>query len=162
MEIENKNEVVGKSDIWLGELERTPGFLLRIAQVTTYENFFRHLSDFPHKLSEQTILQAVHETPGVQQGVIADVLKITPSLMTRLVRGLEDRGLLERVVPRQNRRAVQLHLTPAGEELLNGLKARVREANRQSMKMLSGHEQRQLVRLLRKVAGWKPLDEEHS
>lgn len=159
MEIKDRNKTIRNRDIWLGELERTPGFLLKIAQVTANENFFRHIPNLPHKLSEQTILLVLHENPDAQQGTIADVLKITPSLMTRLVRGLEDRGLLERTIPPHNRRAVQLRLTAAGEELLNSFKMRVREAEQQSLQMLSGAEQRQLVRLLRKVAGWKPLDE---
>jgi DNA-binding MarR family transcriptional regulator len=76
-----------------------------------FERFFALEWPKDLRISEFTVLMAVSRNPGIRQGVLADLLKIKWPNMTKLVRGLEDRGLIERRIPSNNRRSVVLWLT---------------------------------------------------
>ncbi|WEX10544.1 MarR family transcriptional regulator [Chelativorans sp. AA-79] len=146
-----------KARLSFGPIEHSIGFLLRIAQLTIFERTFAELQRRDVRFGEFTILLAIHENPGVRQGVIADVLKIKWSNMTKLVRSLEERGLVERFVPPHDRRSVELRLTRAGRGLVEAGAPLMQEADRRSLSMLSEAERAQLLTLLRKVSGWPPL-----
>lgn len=144
----------GKSAVSLGELERSAGFVMRIAQLTAFERFFAVLGASDVKISEFTVLIAVAENPGIRQGVIADVLKIKWSNMTKLVRGLEDRGLVERHIPPDNRRSVVLSVTEKGRREIERSAEAMYRCDRVALSMLDDEEHAQLIELSRKVAGW--------
>lgn len=148
-----------KAGLSFGEFEESAGFLLRIAQLTAFELMFEELADTNLKIGEFTILLAISENPGVRQGVMADVLKIKWSNMTKLVRSLEARGLVERHVPPHDRRSVELRLTSAGRTLLDTLAPGVFIADKRSLSMLSEEEHRHLLGLLRKISGWSPVND---
>jgi len=143
----------------LGDLDRSASFLLRIAQLASYEAIFALDPDMPLSLSEQTLLIAIDENPDARQGTVADLLHIKWSNMTKLVRGLEERGLLERVVPPDDRRSVLLRPTDEGKRMLEAVRLRQRARDENVLAMLSSAERQQLVGLLRKVAGWPALPE---
>ncbi|MCT7378372.1 MarR family winged helix-turn-helix transcriptional regulator [Chelativorans salis] len=147
----------GKTGLSFGKFERSAGFLLRIAQLTVFERMFAELKDGHVKIGEFTILLAIAENPGVRQGAMADVLKIKWSNMTKLVRSLEERGLVERFVPPHDRRSVELRLTEEGRKLLETFTPLMFEADRRSLPMLSDEEHATFLALLRKVSGWPPL-----
>ncbi len=143
----------------LGELERSAGLMLRIAQLTAFDRFFALFGESEVKISEFTVLMAVAENPGIRQGVLADVLKIKWSNMTKLVRMLEERGLVVRQVPRQDRRAVVLSLTPEGRRQIEISGDKMYRLDREALSMLSDAEHAQLIALTRKIAGWPPVEQ---
>lgn len=147
----------GEIGLAIGDLERHAGFLLRIAQLTAFERFFEHLGSSEIRISELTVLVVVSENPGVRQGVLADFLKIKWSNMTKLVRALEERELIERHVPAHDRRSVELFLTDAGRAQVNTTVDHMSESDRKAVSMLTDEEHSQLLQLARKVAGWPPL-----
>ncbi|WP_309083010.1 MarR family transcriptional regulator [Chelativorans sp.] len=147
----------GKAGLSFGPFERSVGFLLRIAQLTVFERTFAELQRRDVKIGEFTILLAISENPGVRQGVIADVLKIKWPNMTKLVRSLEERGLVERFVPPHDRRSVELRVTAAGRELVDAFVPLMQDADQRALAMLSDEEYVQFQLLLRKAAGWPPL-----
>jgi len=140
-----------------GPLENSVGFLLRIAQLTVYERTFAELDRRDVPIGEYTILLAIGLNPGVRQGVLADRLRIKWSNMTKLIRSLEGRGLIERLVSPRDRRAISLRLTAAGEKWVEEHKALVLRAVERSVASLDEDEQKTLQSLLRKVAGWPQL-----
>lgn len=146
-----------KAGLSFGPFEDSIGFLLRIAQLTVFERTFAELQRNDLRIGELTLLLAIRENPSVRQGVIADVLKIKWSNMTKLVRSLEERGLLERVVPPHDRRAIELRITGAGRTLIEGFMPLMRRADERALSMLNGEERHQFLALLRKVCGWPPL-----
>ncbi|WP_274426402.1 MarR family winged helix-turn-helix transcriptional regulator [Chelativorans sp. YIM 93263] len=146
-----------KAGLSFGPIEESIGFLLRIAQLTVFERTFVELQRRDVKIGEFTILLAIFENPGVRQGVIADVLKIKWSNMTKLVRSLEERGLVERIVPPHDRRSIELHVTQGGRNFIEGFTPLMEEADRKALSMLSNEECVQLLALLRKVSGWPSL-----
>jgi DNA-binding MarR family transcriptional regulator len=149
----------GKSAVSLGALEQSAGLILRIAQLTVFEHFFEVFGQSEIKISEFTVLYAITKNPDVRQGVLADVLKIKWPNMTKLVRALEDRGLIERVVPPEDRRSVHLRVTPAGRRQIAVSQERMCRSDRTALGMLDDEEYAQLLRLSRKIAGWPPAPE---
>lgn len=143
-----------------GRQEQAAGFVLRIAQLTAFERFF---GIFPLKnirISEYSVLVGIAENPGVRQGVLADFLKIKWSNMTKLVRTLEDRNLIGRRIPENDRRSVELFVTEEGYKLIDSVSEAMETSDRRTFDMLSDAEHAQLLVLLRKVAGWTPHDED--
>jgi len=140
-----------------GPMETSVGFLLRIAQLTVSERTFAELNRRDVPIGEFTILLSIDLNPGVRQGVLADMLRIKWSNMTKLIRSLQERGLIRRQVPPDDRRAITLQITPAGREQVENHKALVLGAIERSVPMLDEEEQRILLGLLRKVAGWPQL-----
>lgn len=139
--------------VGFGTFEGATGFMLRIAQQVSLERFYSRLSGLPATVGEFTILMTIGENPGIRQGALADVLRIKWPNMTKLIRGLDERDMLRRIVPPQDRRAVELHLTAKGEHLVAEARADVLAADRDALGMLGDDEYRQLLRLLRRVAG---------
>ncbi len=142
--------------ISLGVLATQAGFMLRIAQLAAFERFFDLLGPSPLKISELTVLIAIADNPGIRQGEIADVLRIKWPNMTKLVRALETRGLLERHVPANDRRSVILELTGEGRRAIVAVQDAMTKADREALSMLDENEHAQLLTLSRKVAGWLP------
>ncbi|PCJ83437.1 MAG: MarR family transcriptional regulator [Hyphomicrobiales bacterium] len=149
-----KQETAGKAAVSLGAFENAAGFVLRIAQLTAFESFFELFGESEIKIGEFTVLLAISENPGVRQGVIADVLKIKWSNMTKLVRTLEKHELIGRHIPPHDRRSVELFVTDAGRTQIEAVTQHMLDSDRQAFSMLSEKEHRDLLRLVRKVAGW--------
>lgn len=150
--------VDGKTVVSLGALEGSAGFVLRIAQLTAFERFFAVLGESDIRISEFTVLVAIAQNPGIRQGVIADVLKIKWSNMTKLVRALEGRGLVERHIPPHDRRSVMLRVTAKGLEQIERSAEAMYRSDRQALSMLDDAEHAQLLALSRKIAGWPEPD----
>jgi DNA-binding MarR family transcriptional regulator len=70
------------------------------------------------------LLAAVARTPGLSQTAIVEQTGIDRSTTALLADKLEQRGLIERTRDRQDRRAVQVTLTRAGEKLLRRIAAK--------------------------------------
>ena len=154
LEAEDVDGPAGKADVSLGNLEKTGGFLLRIAQLSAFERFFTVYGESEIRISEFTVLLALSENPGIRQGVLADILKIKWSNMTKLVRALEERGLISRHVPHDDRRSVLLSVTEAGRRQIDASADKMYRSDRAALSMLSDAEHAQLITLARKVAGW--------
>ena len=146
--------LAGKADVSLGNLERSGGFLLRIAQLSAFERFFTVFGESEIRISEFTVLLALSENPGIRQGVLADVLKIKWSNMTKLVRALEERGLIARHIPHDDRRSVVLSVTDAGRAQIDASADKMYHSDRVALSMLDDEEHAQLIALSRKIAGW--------
>lgn len=140
-----------------GPLETSVGFLLRIADITVFERTLAELNRRDVPIGEYTILLAIGLNPGVRQGVLADRLRIKWSNMTKLIRSLETRGLIERQVLPRDRRAITLRLTDAGRAHVEEHRERMLGAVERSVAALDEDERQILLRLLRKLAGWPQL-----
>lgn len=151
---EDVDGVTGKAAVSLGELEKSGGFVLRIAQLSAFERFFTVFGESEIRISEFTVLLALSENPGIRQGVLADVLKIKWSNMTKLVRALEERGLIARHIPHDDRRSVVLSVTEAGKRQIDATADKMYRSDREALSMLDDAEHAQLIALSRKIAGW--------
>jgi DNA-binding MarR family transcriptional regulator len=71
--------------------------------------------------------------------------------ITRLLDKLEQRGLIERDRPADNRRVVDVKIAPAGLDLLQSLREPLRECHRRQLGHLSQKTLKELAVLLREV-----------
>ena len=145
-------------DVELGALSNSLGFMLRLAQIRAFDAYFREFTDIsltPGTISMLTIIEA---NPGIRQGVLARRLRIKPANMTKTVRALENDGYVERHVPSDDRRALELKLSAKGREAVLTFLDRTRRHEMESFGPLELAEREELMRLLTKYVGLKPGD----
>ena len=135
----------------LSRLERSPGFLLRLAQLRIYDAFHTGMAEHGLTPTRYSILAVLHDNPLARPSQIADALRIKPSNMAPLLAQFEAEGLTERTSLATERRAVLIRLTPAGETLFAAVKAQVKTLEDESVAMLTPAERRTLLALLARV-----------
>jgi MarR family transcriptional regulator, temperature-dependent positive regulator of motility len=99
----------------------------------------------PFELSppQAFMLRMLIERPGLLQGQLAQALTISRPTATRLVDGLERKGLVRRAIPESDRRECSIHPTPAALELGPALNAASRKVTKRLEQVLGpkGFEQ---------------------
>ncbi len=133
-----------------GVFSNSPGFLLRLAQLRSFAEFFDAWADTGIKPGEITVLMMIAQNPGVRQGVLARALMIKRAHMTKMIRALEDAGMVTRTVPEDDKRSAELWLNDAGKAKVAELETRVLAHEARDMAPLTRAEAKTLNRLLRK------------
>lgn len=151
--MEDAAPVAPPERIDLGELERSLGFLLRIAQLRNFEDFYADVAGQSLKPGEFTVLALIGRNPGVRQGRLARHLMIKRAHMTKLVRGFVERGLVTRDGSDRDRRSVELRLTAAGERFVARHAPAFEAHARKRPETLTADEHAALVGLLRRYIG---------
>ncbi len=80
--------------------------------------------------------------------LLAEKIGVSRATMTGLLDGLAQRGLVERVFAKQDRRSVQIQLTPAGQAKLDVVMPDYYKRLRQCMRGLDEDKRQQLQQLL--------------
>ena len=137
----------------LERLNAAPGFMLRLAQLRVYEQFFSEVGERGLKPGEFSVLWVIRNNPGIRQSILGQSLMIKRAHMTKLIRALEDQGLLARRVPDEDRRAVELTLTEKGEREAETASEWFFAYEEGVGAALSNAERQQLLALLRKFIG---------
>ena len=134
-----------------------PGFLLRRAHqlsVGLFEEGCRELGLTPPQYGVLTILQ---HAGGCDQATVARGLGFDSVTTLRIVRGLEQRGLVAREPSQADGRRLQLTLTAEGAGMLSRGRVLAAEVTARLTAPLDGGEREQLQWLLRKLcAGLEP------
>lgn len=151
------SETTDASPVDLGDLTQSVGLLLQIAQLVAHDQQYALLKQEPGraKVSEFVVLKAVGLNPGISQGVLADLYRISWPSMSRLVASLEGRDLLRRIVPPEDRRCVGLELTGAGEAAVAWQTKLMDSIDTQVFATFSDEEKQQFIASLRKIIDWK-------
>ncbi|EAQ14027.1 MULTISPECIES: MarR family transcriptional regulator [Maritimibacter] len=139
--------------IRMGAITDSLGFLIRLAQIKAFDNFFENLGDHGLKPGEFTVLWVIGLNPGLRQGSIANTLRIKPAHMTKLTARLVQRGLVTRKTPKSDRRAVRLYLTEEGSGFVEAHRENFLSFNFTEKDNLSQEEADQLTSLLKKFTG---------
>lgn len=139
-----------EGEIDFGPLDSSLGFLLRMTQIEVFELFYETLGRLGLKPGEFSVLWLVHRNPGVRQGLVADTLRIKPAHMTKLVRTFEEGGMLDRHVPENDRRGIELRLTDKGEGFVTEYADEFFSYAQSETNRLSRKEAAQLISLLQK------------
>lgn len=79
---------------------------------------------------------------------LAQALQLTPAAITQLVAELEGRGYVRRTRDERDRRAVQVSLTEAGEQVLEAHRQRRRAAVQRLAEALTAEDRAALTRIL--------------
>jgi DNA-binding MarR family transcriptional regulator len=135
----------------LSLLYTRPGFLLRRAHqisAAVFEDECRSVALTPAQFGVLTVLRA---SPGLDQSRLARALGFDKVTVLRVLRGLEERGLVQRSPAPDSRRNLAVQLTREGEVLLIESHKPAERAYERLMAPLSSEQQLQLVALLQQM-----------
>jgi DNA-binding MarR family transcriptional regulator/N-acetylglutamate synthase-like GNAT family acetyltransferase len=105
----------------------------------------------PYSLTEVRLLFELAQSPNLTASTLRDELGLDPGYLSRLLRGLEDRGLLSRTSSAADGRVTHLNLTEKGREAFRTLDARADDEVRALLGALSVAHQRQLLDAARTI-----------
>ena len=137
----------------MGRLSDSLGFLLRLAQLRAFEDFFSDHGPGGLKPGEFSVLWVIARNPGIRQSVLGQRLMIKRAHMTKLIRSMEDQNLLSRRIPDADRRAVELTLTTTGEREVGKAADTFFAYEQTTGGPLARQEVAQLIALLQKFVG---------
>lgn len=144
-----------------GTLPNHVGYLLRLAQLRVWEDFYGRMGDTGVSPALFSALMLVQGNPGIQQSRLGEALGVARSGAMTMTDRLERLGLVERRADPNDRRAYGLFLTADGERRMAEFVARVRQHDTLINRVLSPDEHRTLMQLLHKfVAAPAPITEE--
>lgn len=144
-----------------GTLPNHVGYLLRLAQLRVWEDFYGRMGETGVSPALFSALMLVQRNPGIQQSRLGEALGVARSGAMTMTDRLERLGLVERRADPHDRRAYGLFLTQDGERRMAEFVARVQQHDMLINRVLSPDEHRTLMQLLHKfVAAPAPIAEE--
>jgi DNA-binding MarR family transcriptional regulator len=135
------------------DLREKAGYLLRRAFQRSLALFAEETRAFDITGPQYIILVALALRPGVDQNSLAETVDLDRWTTGDVLARLERRGLLAREVDRADRRCRKLFLTEAGEEMVREMEPTGVQVNHKLLAPLDAAEQREFLRLLRKLLG---------
>ncbi len=135
----------------LSDMYQRPGFLLRRAHQISAAVFESACTEVGLTQAQYGVLTVLHSAPDIDQSRLARALAFDKVTVLRVLRGLEERGLVTRVVASENRRQMAVRLTTQGQRLLKKTEQPVRSAYQQLMTPLTQKESQQLIDLLQRL-----------
>ena len=139
------------------ELEGLVGYNARRVSLTMSEAFEQGMAALQLKPLEFSVLSVITGNPGVTSRQLCRCLSILPPNLVGMIDVLQLRGLVARRSDPEDRRAVGLHVTSAGEALMREAARVARRLDAEVAQSLSPLESRTLLRLLRRVAAAQPV-----
>lgn len=136
----------------LGGLETTVGFVLRLAQVAVFKDLLAALKPFDLRVTDLSVLMVIEATPGLQQRVIGEMLRIQRPNLVIILDQLQSRGLVRRDPVPGDRRSYALSITPEGAALLRDAKAAHAAHDRKVLAALGDVEQERMLAVLERIA----------
>jgi DNA-binding MarR family transcriptional regulator len=134
------------------ELSDQPGHLARRIHQLAVALFAQELGELNVTPVQYSSLQAICDTPGLDQTTIAKTIGIDTSTIGSVIDRLESRGLVTRRVAEGDRRVRNVHPTPEGEALLQAVIPAMLRSQAALLQPLSARERGEFVRLLKKLA----------
>ncbi|SDG49506.1 DNA-binding transcriptional regulator, MarR family [Bradyrhizobium sp. Rc2d] len=135
----------------LRALQRTPGFMLRLAQLKFFEGFYEEFAALGLTPATYAIFAVIRDNPGVPPSSLASVLRLRLPNLIKILNELESSGFIKRNRSKSDRRAVELMLTPKGAKLIAEGARLTQPYNERMLAPLSEAEQRTLLDLLNRI-----------
>ena len=141
-----------KSSLDLRALQRTPSFMLRLAQLKFFEGFYEAFAALGLTPATYAIFAIIRDNPGVPPSSLASVLRLRLPNLIKILNELESSGFIKRSRSKADRRAVELMLTPKGAKLIAEGARLTEPYNQKMLAPLSEAEQRTLLDLLNRMS----------
>jgi DNA-binding MarR family transcriptional regulator len=135
----------------LGPLPELLGYALRRVQLLVFQDFIERMAEFDIRPAQYSVLTVIGANPGLKQTHIGTALGIKQANLVAAIDELERRGLAKRIVTATDRRSYAVHLTEAGEKLLERLNALVLEHERRVTSRIGAAGKRRLLDLLAEI-----------
>ena len=127
---------------------RRPGFLLRRAHQISSALFMDETAALGVTTTQFGMLTILAAREPIDQIGIAKLMKLDRSTTGLVVKNLEDRALIERVIDPDDRRRRVLRLTPAGRLLLRQLQRPSEASYERGLSVFDAGEAEAFVKLL--------------
>lgn len=127
------------------------GYATSRAALELRKVFAGHMEPFGLTTQQFSILTLVADNGDVNQKQLGQALDISPPNMAVTLDRMAERGWVERVRSTRDRRAQQIHLTPAGRVLAERTRRIAATMEEPALAALSRAERALLVELLRKI-----------
>jgi len=127
------------------------GYAASRAALELRKVFTRHMDAFGLTTPQFSILMLVFDNGDVNQKQLGQALDISPPNMAVTLDRMAERGWIERVRSTRDRRAQQIHLTPAGRALAARTREIAATMEEPALQALSRAERALLIELLRKI-----------
>lgn len=131
------------------------GHLIRRLQQHSTQTFQARVQAAGFELTsvQFAALDAIAEQPDIDQAGLAATISFDRATIGGVIDRLEAKGLVQRAVSAEDRRARRLRLTPAGGRLLAAVRPVVEAAQAEMLARLSPAERAAFVTLARKALG---------
>ena len=133
------------------------GYAASRAAITMKRVFARNFEPLDLKVVEFSILMLVAANPQVNQKQLGEALDISAPNMAVTLDRLVERGWVERVRSTKDRRAMHVHLTAGGKDLVERAEKIAATMENSALRALSAAERALLIELLMKVATGKSV-----
>lgn len=129
-----------------------------------YEDLFRAMNQF-HKLKFSDMMQNMSKADFIVMNVImnkgkddkmtiselAAIARMLPSAISRTLRGLEEKGYVERTINKNDRRNTYVELTAEGKKQISAVQREMRDFGKTVMAKLDEQEMNQLILYLNNI-----------
>ena len=121
----------------VGDLERSVGYALKQAAAALRASMDAALRPMALTVPQYACLELLGQRPGLSGAELARAAFVTRQSMNEVLRGLHERGLLDRPAAGRNGRSLRTDLTPAGRRQLVEASSAVRAVERRMLQDLS-------------------------
>jgi DNA-binding MarR family transcriptional regulator len=132
-------------------LQSLMGYNARRAALSIIELFLERLAPYGLKPVDFSVMSTIHHNPGVTSRQLCAALNLLPPNLVGLIQSLEARGLIERKPHPHDGRAVGLHPTRQGVDLMQQAERAASELEIEKTSRLTAAQRKTLLDLLQKI-----------
>jgi DNA-binding MarR family transcriptional regulator len=115
---------------------RRPGFLLKRCHQVAMAIFLEECQAYAITQSQYGCLRALREYPGIDQIALGRLVGLDRSTAGLVIKALSERGLIERVINRADKRRMRLKISAEGKRLLRAIAPAAARAQKRVLKGL--------------------------
>lgn len=141
------------AEVDLSHLSGMAGYAVRRAQIALFRDLKQRFRVLDISPAQFAVLLVVEANPGLAQARVAEALGIERARLVLMLDRLEHRNLLVRTRSKSDRRSHALHLTSAGERMLQTLLDLQMEHERDIEMAIGAKGKAELLRLLGPLQG---------
>jgi MarR family transcriptional regulator, lower aerobic nicotinate degradation pathway regulator len=130
------------------EFDDMPGHLVRRAHQICVAIFMEECAAHNVTPVQYACLSAIARQPGVDATRLAAAVAFDRSTLGNVLERLETKGWVQRLPSSEDRRVKLLHITAAGEQLLDAIEPAVLTTQRRILKPLAPNDRKIFLRLL--------------
>lgn len=132
-------------------LQTLIGYNARRAALTIIGEFLQRMAVYDLRPVDFSVLSLVTHNPGITSRQLCAALNILPPNLVGMIHALEKRGVIERRPHPHDGRAMGLHLTASGGQLMREAEQTASELETTATARLTAAERKTLIRLLQKI-----------
>lgn len=132
-------------------LQTLLGYNARRAALHIIEGFLERMAEFGLRPVDFSVMSVIHHNPGVTSRQLCATLNLLPPNLVGLIQSLEARGLIQRQPHPTDGRAMGLHPTAKGMDLMRQAEQAAADLEVERSARLTATQRKTLLDLLQKV-----------